>query len=55
MIDGSDGLSGQQNAGDAFPSSLFTAISGAARLKLEPDKDSVDVIAIDHIDPPLPN
>jgi uncharacterized protein (TIGR03435 family) len=35
--------------------SLFTAIQEQLGLKLESEKSSVDVIVIDHIDPPSPN
>jgi uncharacterized protein (TIGR03435 family) len=48
-----DGLGAQ--ATDAPVSPLFTALREQLGLKLEPGKDSVDVIVIDHIDPPSPN
>ena len=44
-----------ENATDAAPLSLFTAIQEQLGLKLEAEKGSVDVIVIDHIDPPSPN
>jgi len=47
------GLGG--TAKDAAPSSLFTALQEQLGLKLESEKDHVDVIVIDHIDPPSPN
>jgi uncharacterized protein (TIGR03435 family) len=49
------GLAHTENAQDAAPSLLFTAIQEQLGLKLEPEKNSVDVIVIDHIDPPSPN
>jgi uncharacterized protein (TIGR03435 family) len=42
-------------AKDAVPSSLFTALHEQLGLKLESEKDRVDVIVIDHIDPPSLN
>jgi uncharacterized protein (TIGR03435 family) len=44
-----------ENANDAANVSLFTAIQEQLGLKLESEKSSVDVIVIDHIDPPSPN
>lgn len=44
-----------ENATDAAPLSLFTAIQEQLGLKLESERDSVDVIVIDRIDPPSPN
>jgi len=44
-----------ENAGEAAHVSLFTAIQEQLGLKLESQKSSVDVIVIDHIDPPSPN
>lgn len=55
---GAGGAAGpvQAEAGtDAAPLSLFTAIREQLGLKLELEKGSVDVIVIDHIDPPSPN
>jgi len=49
------GLAGTGNTTDAAPSSLFTALEEQLGLKLQSGKDSVDVIVIDHIDPPSPN
>jgi uncharacterized protein (TIGR03435 family) len=54
---------GGQGAGAARPEasndapdvSLFTALQEQLGLKLEPEKSSVDVIVIDHIDPPSAN
>jgi uncharacterized protein (TIGR03435 family) len=43
------------NAGDAAQLSLLTAIQEQLGLKLESEEDSIDVIVIDHIDPPSPN
>jgi uncharacterized protein (TIGR03435 family) len=50
----SDGL-GAATANDPTPASLFTAIQEQLGLKLQPAKSWVDVIVIDHIDPPSPN
>ena len=50
------GLAHAENPTDAAPESpLFTAIQEQLGLKLLPEKSSVDVIVIDHIDPPSPN
>jgi len=47
---------GQAEGGrDAAQLSLFTAIQEQLGLKIESEKDSVDVIVIDHIDRPSPN
>lgn len=53
MLREADGLGTQTT--DAPVSPLFTALREQLGLKLEPGKDSVDVIVIDHIDPPSPN
>ncbi len=53
MLREADGLGAQ--AADAPVSPLFSALREQLGLKLEPAKDSVDVIVIDHIDPPSPN
>ena len=53
MLREADGLGAQ--AADAPVSPLFSALREQLGLKLEPGKDSVDVIVIDHIDPPSPN
>jgi bla regulator protein BlaR1 len=42
-------------ATDSPPISVFTAIQEQLGLKLESEKDNVDVIVIDHIDLPSPN
>ena len=58
MMGGPGGAGGPphtENAADAAPVSLFTAIQEQLGLKLEAEKGSVDVIVIDHIDPPSPN
>jgi uncharacterized protein (TIGR03435 family) len=52
---GSGGPAHAEAAGDAPSVSLITAIQEQLGLKLESEKDSVDVIVIDHIDPPTPN
>ena len=44
-----------EDATHAAPLFLVTAIQEQLGLKLESDKGSVDVIVIDHIDPPTPN
>lgn len=49
------GLAGTESGGDSTPSSLFTAIQEQLGLKLEAEKERIDVIVIDHIDPPSPN
>ncbi|MGA8668897.1 MAG: M56 family metallopeptidase [Terracidiphilus sp.] len=58
MLGGSGGPGGPaqaEAASDAPSVSLLTAIQEQLGLKLESEKDSVDVIVIDHIDPPTPN
>jgi uncharacterized protein (TIGR03435 family) len=55
MLGGPGGQVHAENASDAAPVSLFTAIQEQLGLKLESEKGSVDVIVIDHIDPPSPN
>lgn len=49
------GLWQEDDSSDAVPSSLLTALQEQLGLKLQPEKSSVDVIVIDHIDPPSPN
>lgn len=52
----SDGLGAPaENGTDDGPSSLFTALQEQLGLKLVPEKSSVDVILIDHIEQPSPN
>ncbi len=53
MLRQADGLGVQ--ATDIPVSPLFTALREQLGLQLEPGKDRVDVIVIDHIDPPSPN
>ena len=58
MLGGAGAPSGPEhpeNATDAANLSLFTAIQEQLGLKLETQKGSVNVIVIDHIDPPSPN
>lgn len=50
-----DGLSAATAKDDNTPSSLITALQEQLGLKLVPRKEHVDVIVIDHIDPPSPN
>jgi bla regulator protein BlaR1 len=53
---GVDGLAAHGDAGNDAPGvSLFTAIQEQLGLKLESQKGNVDVIVIDHIDPPSAN
>ncbi|HEY2472874.1 MAG TPA: TIGR03435 family protein [Terracidiphilus sp.] len=49
------GLAHAQDETDSTPSSLVTAIQEQLGLRLQQEKDRVDVIVIDHIDPPSPN
>lgn len=51
----SGGLGPADDVKDDVPSSLFTALQEQLGLKLVPEKSSVDVIVIDHIEPPSPN
>lgn len=53
MLREADGMGAE--ATDAPVSPLFTALREQLGLKLEPGNDRVDVIVIDHIDPPSPN
>ena len=53
VMSDADGLGA--TAKDAVPSSLFIALHEQLGLKLESEKNRVDVIVIDHIDPPSPN
>jgi uncharacterized protein (TIGR03435 family) len=53
--DGLGATTHAENVADAPPSSLLTAMQEQLGLKLVPEKRSVDVIVIDHIDPPSPN
>jgi uncharacterized protein (TIGR03435 family) len=58
MMSDPDGLSAatqSEDSADAAASSLFTSIQEQLGLKLVPEKQSVDVIVIDRIDPPSPN
>jgi uncharacterized protein (TIGR03435 family) len=55
LLHDTDGLGSATEKDENTPSSLFTAIQEQLGLKLEPQKDRVDVIVIDHIDPPSPN
>ncbi len=58
MLGGPGGPGGPAHveaASDSPSVSLFTAIQEQLGLKLESEKDNVDVIVIDHIDLPSPN
>lgn len=55
LLADTDGLGAATEKVENTPSSLFTAVQEQLGLKLEPQKDRVDVIVIDHIDPPSPN
>jgi uncharacterized protein (TIGR03435 family) len=49
-----DGLRPPASAPDAGPS-IFTSLQEQLGLKLEPQKGSVDVIVVDHVERPSPN
>jgi len=53
MLRETDGLDASATDDAALP--LFTALREQLGLKLEPQKGRVDIIVIDHIDPPSPN
>jgi len=53
ILHDSDGLGALTK--EDMPSSLFTALQEQLGLKLEPRKDRLDVVVIDHIDPPSQN
>ena len=42
-------------AGDPSTPSLFTALQEQLGLKVEPQKDAVDILVIDHVEQPSPN
>jgi bla regulator protein blaR1 len=55
-IDSSSSADGAaQPAGDPSTPSLFTAVQEQLGLKLEPQKDTVDILVIDHIEQPSAN
>jgi bla regulator protein BlaR1 len=55
LLGGPGGAAHVEAASDAPSVSVFTAIQEQLGLKLESEKDNVDVIVIDHIDLPSPN
>ncbi len=52
---GGTGQPAGSNTADEGKSPLFTAIQGQLGLKLEPRKAPVEVLVIDHVEPPSPN
>lgn len=49
------GAGSPASAPDSSGPSIFTALQEQAGLKLDSEKGPVDVIVIDHVDPPSPN